>query len=157
MLKVSLSLILIAVILTGCGGGGSDDIGSPGGGSGGGNYYMRITAFNVSPTQISNGSSFVVTWSVDYSSPANLYWVEFHMNNQNSLSTLTKHFYYNCDLVGSPCSKSGSVTCDVMLENRVKTNYLHHAKLLEPLLGHMKSFSVEMDMGFSRPVHMMLT
>lgn len=122
MPRVLSVLLLCATLLYGCGGGGGGTSGVPSGGSG----SINITSFNISPTTISNGTTFDVTWSVNYSSPSDLYWLEFHMNSQNSIPSNntedTKHFYRNCSS-GNPvydCKQSGTIRCQVNTDNAGK-------------------------------------
>lgn len=109
-----IGILLMVSILVGCGAGGDSIDGLPSGGSsgGGGNYHINITSYDMNPKVLSDGTSFQVTWTVDYSGVAG-YWVEFHMNSENSINEnmtgLTRHFYYNCEMGPGTCGKSGNV------------------------------------------------
>jgi hypothetical protein len=110
------TLIIMLLVLGGCGGGGgSDSFG--GGNSGGGNYYARINYYSVSPTNITNNSTITVSWDIDYNSP--VFWVEFHMNSQDTTSALTQHFYYNGGIPGG-VRENDSVTCSILTDTNNK-------------------------------------
>lgn len=117
MSRVLSILLLCAALLYGCGGGGGTSGFSSG--SSGGSAFINITSFNMSTPTISNGTTFDATWSVNYSSPSDLYWLEFHMNSQNSIpqnnSALTKHLYRNCSSSNPvfDCKQNGTIRCQV--------------------------------------------
>ncbi|MFN3739316.1 MAG: hypothetical protein ACK4TF_01420 [Thermodesulfovibrionales bacterium] len=110
MLRTVSILLFSMLLLYGCGGGGSE--------GSGGSASINITSFDMNPKTISAGTTFDVTWSVNYSAPSHSYWLEFHMNNQNSIpsdmSGLTNHFYRNCDVPGLDCGTSGTIRCEVV-------------------------------------------
>jgi len=114
-----LLLIMSVLIFSGCGG-VSDSLGGGGGTGGGGNYHISIASYDVNPKTITQGTSFEINWDIDYNGVAG-YWVEFHMNSQNSIPSnawdLTKHFNYNCEMGPGTCGKKGTVRCEVKKDN----------------------------------------
>jgi hypothetical protein len=106
------TLIIMLLVLGGCGGGGGSDS------FGGGNYYARINSYDVNPRTITNGSYITVSWDIDYNSP--VFWVEFHMNSQDTTSgEQTQHFYYNGGIPGG-VRENDSVTCSILTDTNNK-------------------------------------
>jgi hypothetical protein len=106
------TLIIMLLVLGGCGGGGGSDS------FGGGNYYARIKSYDVNPKTITNGSTITVSWDIDYNSP--VFWVEFHMNSQDTTSgEQTQLFYYNGGIPYG-VKENDSVTCSILTDTNNK-------------------------------------